>query len=196
MKKLIFQKFIFILIFILFPNKSIQDICSQDYCTIGTNTYSINANSYTDTIEYRPKYNYGGSISCLSCPGIKKESYYTINESGNCVANICEGDKIIDKTKECTSQIVSGLYLLGDVYYCSEPGNANCNNNNKICVCESYYYIEKIYGKKKYTCLSSLASSTYKFYNYKTNELYFTECPNEYRYMKLRYVSSPVAITR
>ena len=94
MKKLIFQKFIFILIFILFPIKSIQDICSQDYCTIGTNTYSINANSYTDTIEYRPKYNYGGSISCLSCPGIKKESYYTINESGNCVANICEGDKI------------------------------------------------------------------------------------------------------
>ena len=198
MKRLIVQKIIFIFIFILLIDNSNEASCPENYvCALTGQTYPLNSNSYTEGNNYRPIYNYGGSFECLFCTGISKDSYYTKNAAGSCAINTCDGDKIIEMTKECTSQIVSGFFLLGDVYYCSQPENTNCKdvNNYHICSCNSYYYIEKIYGRKKYTCLNSFSSSFYTFYNYKTNELYLNECPNEYRYMKLKYNLSPV-ITR
>ena len=208
MKNLKYQKFIFIFIFILSIDKSFEQFCTDTYCTIntdtGSNTYSIKRNSYTNSIKYRPKYlqtdDNTGRVSCHDCPEISIGSIYSIDANGNCYVGQCpEGGKILDKTNECTSLVLtSSLYLLGDVYYCDKPDFTNCEGN--ICECSSYYYIEYLIGnKKKYHCFKDFSNipsdfpsnflSIYKYYNYKTNEFYLNKCPEEYRYMKLRYNS-------
>ena len=191
MKKLEFRKLIFIFIFILCLNKTNENFCTQASCNMNGIDYSIEAILYTDGNGVRSKFNsYNDDIiQCYECPGISPSSFYFIREDGSCLITECDGGKIIEKTNECVYKSISDLFSLGDFYYCYEPLNAICIDKN--CECQSYFYIEYISGtKKKYHCLdsTSLISSDYKFYNYKTKELYLYKCPDNFRYMKLRYI--------
>ena len=105
MKNLKYQKFIFIFIFILSIDKSFEQFCTDTYCTIntdtGSNTYSIERNSYTNSIKYRPKYlqtdDNTGRVSCHDCPEISIGSIYSIDANGNCYVGQCpEGGKILE----------------------------------------------------------------------------------------------------
>ena len=95
----------------------------------------------------------------------------------------CTGDKIIDAIKECTSAdlMSSGLfYQLGDVYYTTNPSDTNIEcATSKVCKCKANYYITYYSGKKIYHCFpdTDIATlSTYKYYNYKTNEFFTSGC--------------------
>ena len=150
-------------------------------CTPSTGT-GFNCNSASGNLNC--KYIYPNS--CEECIDIT--SYYTFR--GSTCFNECTGDKIIDETKECTSAdlMSSGLfYQLGDVYFTSDPSNANIEcATSKVCKCKNYYYITYESGKKKYHCFSSTDSdistilSTYNHYNYKTKEFFSgTTCPDD-----------------
>ena len=198
MKNLKILKFIFTFVFLLFHKILALNFCSETSCTISdgtsTNSYSVQKELYSGS-NVRPKYiqdSSTGSIECHRCSGISQNSIYTIDINGRCLVGHCEeGGKILDKTNECTSLVLNNLFLLGDVYYCQQPSNTNCEN--KKCVCKSYYFTEYLLGeKKRYTCLDTIPDSTtgYKYYNYKTNEFYLNKCPDDYRYMKLKYDAS------
>ena len=137
---------IFLFIFLLNLEYSKCEDCSNTYCN-NANGYSC-SNSGTQTCPYncKPKY-IEGDGTCHDCNGISPSTYYTIKSDGTCSPDECLGDKIIADSKECTSQIISSLYKLGDFYYNTNPTSNSCPGN--ICSCPSYFYTEKIYGKKK-----------------------------------------------
>ena len=141
-----------------------------------------------DTSRCKPRFRAGGCYSCST------NTYYTI-EGSSCTVNWCNGNKIIYETNECTSQIVSvnSLYNLGDVYYYRLPAYASCNEN-RVCVCNSYYVKNYIQEKLlKYTCLdlvNSLPPSNYNYYDPITKEFFFYRCPEELNHMKLNELKS------
>ena len=167
----------FIKIFFIFS-------CLFSYTISHDCTPSTGFNCNSDSGNSNCKYIYPNS--CEECIGIT--SYYTF--SGSTCLDECTGDKIIVTTKECTSAdlMSSGLfYQLGDVYFTSDPSNANIEcATSKVCKCKNYYYITYESGKKKYHCFSSTDSdiptilSTYNHYNYKTKEFFSgTTCPDD-----------------
>ena len=148
-------------------------------CCSGNNPSSFSCSS--SSTSCRCKFIYPNE--CINCAS-SITSYYSKDFNGVCSSS-CLGDKIIDVTKECTSKelISSGsFYQLGDFYYSPSTSlpDAQCPES-KICRCNKYFYIEYIYGKKKYHCFSQSSTgdfnSNYIYYNYKTNEFFKDECP-------------------
>ena len=72
MKKLTFQKLIYIFIFILCLNKTNENFCTQASCNMNGIDYSIEAILYTDGNGVRSKFNSynDDNIDCYNCPGI------------------------------------------------------------------------------------------------------------------------------
>ena len=140
----------------------------------------------------KPKY---GSGYCYSC-STSSSVYYTIKSDGTCLLNECFGDKIIAASSECTSQTITSLYKLGDFYYSSNNPQSSTCGTNKLCSCPSYFYTQKIYGKKKIICFSLISShpSGYIYFNYKTNEFFNNGCPDGYK--KMKYNTPSTGITR
>ena len=188
-KKLI----IFFIIFISFEYSKCLD-CSNTNCNIN-NFQCQNSGSNNCPSDCKPK---NGANTCHDCTGIQPNDYYSINSDGTCLKNQCIGDKIIEidgNLKECTFQTITpsgSIYQvgeLGEYYYFFSSVDSNtkyvCTGN--ICKCKTYYYIETIFGKKKYTCiasLSGLSSTNYKYYNYHTGQLFQTDCPSGYEMKK------------
>ena len=165
--KKIHQKFYLLIIFSL---SFIYSNCAYDCSSINCHTNdgltcsSVSGGS-CDSSKCKARY---GIKTCHDCSGISG-GYYTIDPNGNCLIGQCYGDKIIDQSKECTSQSVTNLNKLGDIYYSNTPSYATCSSF--ICSCNSYYYTENIHGNKELKCqtsASTLSSSGYKFYNPKT----------------------------
>ena len=158
----------------------------DDFCS--TRTHFSFETVTCDTSRCKPRFRAGGCYSCST------NTYYTI-EGSSCTVNWCNGNKIIYETNECTSQIVSvnSLYNLGDVYYYRLPAYASCNEN-RVCVCNSYYVKNYIQEKLlKYTCLdlvNSLPPSNYNYYDPITKEFFFYRCPEELNHMKLNELKS------
>ena len=187
-KKLI----IFFIIFISFEYSKCLD-CSNTNCNIN-NFQCQNSGSNNCPSDCKPK---NGANTCHDCTGIQPNDYYSINSDGTCLKNQCIGDKIIEidgNLKECTFQTITpsgSIYQvgeLGEYYYFFSSVDSNkyvCTGN--ICKCKTYYYIETIFGKKKYTCiasLSGLSSTNYKYYNYHTGQLFQTDCPSGFEMKK------------
>ena len=149
------------------------------------------------------KYQYPSScIFCDSSIFSSGNVYYSIN--GATCSGSCLGDKIIDNTKECTSEdlMSSGnFYKLGDVYYYSNPPSDTTNidcPDSKICKCKKYFYIQYVNGKKIYKCFSDTDTTTlttFKYYNYKTNEFFSDGCPDEFK-VELETTISGQTVTR
>ena len=155
----------------------------SDDCPISTIS-DFTCNSNTEGVTC--KYNYPNS--CKVCNSADDSGYYTFN--GDSCSGECTGDKIIDGIKECTSAnlMSSGLfYQLGDVYYTTDPSSTDTNiecSSSKVCKCKNYYYITYYSGKKIYNCFSSSNTdtlTTYKYYNYKTNEFFSSGCPDGFK---------------
>ena len=157
----------------------------SDDCTISTIS-DFRRNSNTEGVTC--KYNYPNS--CKVCNGVGESDYYTFN--GDSCSVECTGDKIIDGIKECTSAnlMSSGLfYQLGDVYYTTDPSNGNTDayiecSSSKVCKCKNYYHITYYSGKKIYNCFSNSDTGTlssYRYYNYKTNEFFSSGCPDGFK---------------
>ena len=122
-------------------------------------------------------------------------NYYTIDSNGHCLINECLGDKIIDSTHECTFEIISTLYKLGDFYYDNNiASNSEVTCQGTICTCSSHFYTETIYGKKKINChsLSSFPKGNYKYYNYKSKEFFQDGCPEGFKVMKTEGTSNNI----
>ena len=118
---------------------------------------------------------------CVNCNNndFDSDDYYSIF-SGVC-SNTCLGNKIIEITKECTSEdIVDSLYKLGDVFYNSDPSvgstEIECDSTTYICNCKNYFYIQNENGKQIYNCVSNIPSS-YSYINSETGELLQNRCP-------------------
>ena len=160
----------FIFIFILLLNLECINCCTT--CQID----DLNSCSGDQCNDCKPKYKEGDSSpNCYYCQGISSLSYYTIDSNGHCLINECLGDKIIDSTHECTFEIISTLYKLGDFYYYNTiTSNSEVTCQDKICTCSSHFYTETKYGKKKINCLSlsSFPTNSYKYYNYKSKEFF------------------------
>ena len=167
------QKFILVFIFLICFKFSKEDIdCST--CSYSSGTFCTGSGSCSGSCRPQLSVSSGtNTYSCYDCTGFS--GYYTIifdsnNPNGKCI-NACVGDKIIEETKECTSEDLSSLYKLGDFYYISDPSNGNTDTNikctNNICNCINYYYIKTIYGKKQYNCFDSIENppSGYTFYS-------------------------------
>ena len=190
------KKFIFVFIILLcFEFSKCLDCTSNCEYQSGTSCSDTNSNTCPST-SCRPKFimNSGGSntFTCHDCTGIS--GYYTIDSNGNCIDD-CLGDKIISETKECTSKDLSSFYQLGNFYYSATPTDANCDTNNK-CTCLKYYYIETIYGKKKYTCFSTVDDtllSKYKYYYPNTGEFFPNQCPDNHHVEKIKGLQSTTA---
>ena len=196
------QKFIFIFIILISLEYSkCQSVCSSSSCTSSENGLSCGSSCDSNC---KPKY---GSDKCYDCTGITNGDYYTINQNGDCLINVCRGDKIIENkanTNECTFQIFNpsgSLYKVGESgeYYYYLPSTINTNIytcTGNICSCTKYYYIETIFGKNKYTCigdLSTIPSTNYKYYNYNTGQLFQTGCPSGY---EMKKTNNPSGFTR
>ena len=167
--------FIFIILICLEYSKCSID-CGNSFCT-SDGLSCLNAGTNICDPNCKPKY---GSSTCHDCTGISSGDYYTIGQDGTCLIDQCIGDKIVEKAndKECTSQIVNpsgSLYQVGELgeYYTIIVDTTNLHDcTSNICTCKHYYFIESIYGKKKYTCFSNLddySSSNYKYYTYQLN---------------------------
>ena len=191
------QKFIIFFIILISFEYSKCDDCSS-FCSNADGLSCQNKDeSHVCPSDCKPNY---GHNTCHFCNGIQSNDYYSIDSDGNCLINQCIGDKIVEidgNLKQCTSQIItpSGqIYKVGELgdYYYFFSSVDNIDNNfydctPNVCKCKKYYYIETIYGKKKYNCvndLSTLSSTNYKFYNYNTGQLFQTICPEGFKMMK------------
>ncbi|MBO6244567.1 MAG: hypothetical protein J6O41_08450, partial [Clostridia bacterium] len=192
------KKLFFVFALILCFQNSIQDDCDSTLCTSNGITCS-NVAGQTCPPNCKPKY--GDTTNCYNCNGIV--DYYTIDSNNNCL-NQCLGDKIIGDSGQCIYENLprSNFKKLGDVYY-HDSGTTystltNCPSN--VCSCNNYYSIETLNGKKIYTCFNTLEDEElkgYKYYNYRTLELYLFGCPLEFNVQKTITLTSPAgSITR
>ena len=124
-------RLIFIFLFIIcFKYSDSQIICSSEYCTNRNAEGCSGDPTICDSNKCKPKYVPNiNDITCHYCSGISDENYYTIDSNGDCLINVCRGDKIIEKSRECTYQPADNLFKLGDFYYNSKPDDTdNCEN--------------------------------------------------------------------
>ena len=165
---------------------------NTDDCTCTRD--SENQFSCTSTgIDCHCKFKYPDS--CQLCNGIVQNNYYSI-EGGVC-SNLCLGNKIIESTKECTSEnIVHSLYQLGDVFYINNPSSTEieCDPSTKKCKCKNYYYIIDKDGKKIYNCVNTVPTD-YSYLNSKTSEFLKNECPEGLKVTKSIEIGG-ITITR
>ena len=138
----------FSLFIYLFLNIYCQN-CGTDYCEISGFECINKDDDHTCDQKCKPKH---GSTSCYLCDF---EGYYHIEE-GVCQPG-CNGDYIIDSTKECTSETTRPtIYKMGDVYYRTCPVYSKIKSANE-CECENKYYIDLVNGREIYHCLSPVS---------------------------------------
>ena len=182
------QKFILIIIFLLcFEYSNCVGICSNCESTDGITCVATSVDPSADCSNCKPKYISGMStLTCHDCSGIN--GYYSIDSSDNCQSS-CSGDKILDDTKECTSESIIGFYQMGEIYYRNDPSHddSSIQCSNKICKCSKFYYTETIYTKISYHCFNSIDEEVgqgYIYYNYNTGEFFKDTCPNGFSLQK------------
>ena len=180
-------KIIFIFL-CLFSFINTDDACT---CTVDSEHFSCASSGATGCLC---KFKYPNS--CQLCNDIDDpDDYYSI-EGGVC-SNLCLGNKIIESTKECTSEnIVHSLYQLGDVFYINDPSSTEieCDSSSKKCKCKNYYYITDKDGKKIYNCVNTVPTG-YSYLNSKTSEFLKNECPEGLKVTKSIEIGG-ITITR
>lgn len=174
-----------LLIFIYSQTTSCHKSSSSDYQCLD-DTDNSNANC---------KYSYEYD-DCFYCSNINK--YFTIVD-GNTCKNMCLGDKIFGDTKECTyAEFPDTFHKLGDVYYSNcdalhdDNSNVDCSPSSHTHKCNNFYSIEKKNGINIFNCYATEENSLgagYKYYHYKTRELYIFGCPDGYEYEKEETIS-------
>ena len=183
-----FRKKILLLIYFFYLNCFVFINCNVDCssCTIPSST------SNCDNCDLNCKYSIEYT-TCIYCPNLVK--YYTIVDEDTC-KNTCIGDKILGDSNECTYFELDDYYKLGDVYYKDNPSTSisDIECSSKVCKCKNYYFIEKKNGKIIYHCYSSIStfSSNYKYYHYKTKEIYSSGCPDGFQLEKADTISGVI----
>ncbi|MBO6244481.1 MAG: hypothetical protein J6O41_08010, partial [Clostridia bacterium] len=173
------QIFFLFFVFLLCFKYSTQIDCSGCQNIDGLSCTAASG-SDCDSVNCKPKYSNPIINACYDCSNFP--NYYSISSDPSACSS-CSGDKIIEKTKECTSDALSDFYKLGDFYYLEDPSQ---NNNaircsGKICNCAKYFYEETIETKTKLKCYNTLdaaAADGYFYYDYNTNKLFQSGCPD------------------
>jgi hypothetical protein len=109
-------------------------------CTGCTSSGGISICSGSCSSECKPRY---GDNQCYECNSITENDYYYIDPSGNCQLE-CQGDKIIENTKQCTDQLITTYtYQLGDAYFFSGTPSSTDSKykhvSGKLYECKSYH---------------------------------------------------------
>ena len=181
MKTLTLSYIHFLIILNLFIYSCCDDIDCENCISDGFNCFKNDA-SNGQLCDQKCKPNYGVGSNCYLC---NFEGYYyigttTISRSEENICNSgCEGDFIIDSTKECvpSSTEKGTLKKMGNVYYKNCPLYSQSSDDaedDDDCKCLYKYYIETYNGKKIYHCLSptSLCPDEMKLYDYETKQCY------------------------
>ena len=170
-----------LLVLICFSQVSICTDCSGCTTTDGLTC----SGSSCDTSICKPGYGFNQCYDCGSSP----IEYYTITlvESNNVCQSLCQGDKIIGDTKECSDQTITTYeYQLGDVYFFSGTPDTNKLKqlSGKLYECKSYHIKKIINRKTVYTCYdpttiaSEITTSVTYYFDSTKGELLQTGCPN------------------
>jgi len=174
--------YLILFFFYLFAFHNCVDECDNDHClSDGFACYDNTPNSCN--VNCRPSYK--DTHRCFLCNMV--DEFYTINintdSTYTCVA--CTGGNILS-SKECSTEIPSGLYKMGDIYYKERPLYSKATETENEFICENKYYEEDFHVKKKLTCLSptSACPITKQFYDFGINKCYSGACNSEKTFKK------------
>ena len=162
--------------FFIFLNLFFYSLCDEIDCSNCINDGFVcfktdGSNSQLCHQKCKPKF--GDQTKCYLCDF---EGYYYIGTlEGNsmeiCIQG-CDGNFIIDSSKECVSSSADppALKKMGDVYYKNCPLYSQPSGN--ICNCLYKYYIETYDGKSIHHCLSptSPCPDDMKLYDYSSKQ--------------------------